>query len=165
MLKVEVSSKNLGVIATESIEEEESPFYEFIGKQLLKVAPQVPDYVTVNINDGAYQCKYSCAQRGTFTKNGEKIPSMFVREDKNNVNDILKFSSYDDRYLTCVNPESNNYKFYHLKPNDQGVNVSYGRIGTKQGEQYGAKDVEVPYEHHMFWIRYFEKLSTEFHLF
>ena len=68
-------------------------------------------------------------------------------------------STYSDAYLTCINPESNNYKYYWLRPSADAIHATYGRIGSERGEMFGTKELKNPYEPHLFWIRYYEKLS------
>lgn len=104
-------------------------------------------YVSLNI-----------AKRGAFKKNGVTYPSRHV-----NVSGrlFLPASDYEEAYLTCVNPESNNYKFYHIKPDNVShvIRATYGRIGSKRGEAFGVKDVQTPYESLYYWTLYYEKLS------
>jgi len=132
----------------------ESDVYKAIGKILLDIT--IPNTIYVKCSNG--NAVFSINKRGTFIKNGIKRPSMYVTEKSNTITG-LKQSIYEEAYLTCINPESNNYKFYHLKPSSFGINVSYGRIGTNRGDMFGVKDIQTPYPTHMYWIRYYEKLS------
>lgn len=102
---------------------------------------------------------FEVSKRGTYTKNGIKMPSMYVKPIFNNI--CLDFEPYEEKYLTCINTESNNYKFYHLRPdnNREVIDATYGRIGSERGEAFGVKDLQEPYESYLFWIRYYEKLS------
>lgn len=60
------------------------------------------------------------------------------------------------RYLTCVDPENNNYKFYQIEIKSGRTHVSYGRIGDDNG-RFGLREYE--YDLDMYWVKYFEKLS------
>lgn len=133
---------------------DESSFWEAVGKQLL----EIPIPTTVDIESPVGNVRLKVRQRGTYTKNGTKKPSMFVTEESNTVHGLAP-STYPETYLTCVNPESNNYKFYKMMPKSDGIHVTYGRIGAEKGEMYGARDIDTPYPLYLFWIRYYEKLS------
>lgn len=132
----------------------ESDVYKAIGEILLDIT--IPNTIYVKCPYG--NAVFSISKRGTFIKNGIKKPSMYVVEKSNTITGLSQ-SVYKEAYLTCINPESNNYKFYHLKPNSSGINVSYGRIGTNRGDMFGVKDIQTPYPTYMYWIRYYEKLS------
>ena len=114
---------------------------------------------TISVDAGRYgDVCLNVAKRGTFKKGGVTYPSRHVT-----VNGSLSLpsSDYEEAYLTCINPESNNYKFYHIKP-DNTVNVlrvTYGRIGSQRGEAFGVKDVQTPYGSKYYWTLYYEKLS------
>ena len=132
----------------------ESDFYKEIGKVLLNLT--VPNTICVSSDIGSLELDVK--KRGTFIKDGITKPSMYVTETYNDV-EGLQPSSYERRYLTCINTESNNYKFYELKPGPDGIGATYGRIGSERGEAFGVKDLQNPYPNHLFWIRYYEKLS------
>lgn len=83
-----------------------------------------------------------------------------------------KFSSdYTDwdiepKYLTCLDEENNEYKFYLMTFDEDAdnFNVQYGRIGMAAGEFHYAdgnysKDGQYEYPAPMFWIKYYEKLA------
>lgn len=83
-----------------------------------------------------------------------------------------KFSSdYTDwdiepKYLTCLDEENNEYKFYLMTFNENAnnFNVEYGRIGMAAGEFHYkdgnySKDGNYEYPAPMFWIKYYEKLA------
>jgi len=82
---------------------------------------------------------------------------MYVTEEYNTIQ--LPQDTYPEAYLTCINPVSNNYKFYHFRPSGSVLNATYGRIGAGRGEAFGKKDLKTPYPIHLYWIRYYEKLS------
>ena len=73
------------------------------------------------------------------------------------ITDGLNFSDYDPVYLTMVNSEHNNYKFYKLSSAFGKVTASYGRIGANKGELFGERSCS--YEMSMFWPKYFEKTA------
>lgn len=152
MIKTKISWKEDSVIL--HLPNDESGFYKEIA-QLLQDIP-IPNSLYV-------QCEYGEAlflikKRGKYIKDGVECPSMYVTEDYNTIYGLTP-SSYPDAYLTCVNPESNNYKYYWLRPGVYGIGATYGRIGSSRGEAFGTKDLQNPYPSHMYWIRYYEKLS------
>lgn len=99
-------------------------------------------------------------QRGTFIKNGITYPSLFVFNTSNfSCLQTSHWTEYEECYLTCINLESNNYKFYHMKPGGNGINVSYGRIGATAGELFSERSISKPYPIYLYWIRYYEKFS------
>lgn len=129
-------------------------FYKAIGELLPEI--EIPNklYISCHMGDAEFLLK----QRGTYTKNGEVKPSLYVTEEYNNIYGLTP-STYSDAYLTCINPESNNYKYYWLRPSADAIHATYGRIGSERGEMFGTKELKNPYEPHLFWIRYYEKLS------
>ena len=132
----------------------ESDVFQEVGKILPDLS--IPNTLMASCPYG--EAEYTVKKRGTFTKNGIKRPSMYVSENYCTING-LRSGSYPETYLTCINEESNNYKFYHLKPRDGVIDVTYGRIGSRRGEAFGVKDIQEPYNSRRFWIRYYEKLS------
>ena len=137
-----------------SLPGDESGFYKGIAELLLQIP--IPNQLQIDCRYGS--ASYTIKKRGRYIKDGVEYPSMYVTEDYNTIIQ-LQPSSYEDAYLTCVNPESNNYKFYWLRPDANGVGATYGRIGSERGEAFGTKDLQVPYPSRMYWIRYYEKLS------
>ena len=139
---------------TKDLPEDESGFYKAIGELLPEI--EIPNklYISCHMGDAEFLLK----QRGTYTKNGEVKPSLYVTEEYNNIYGLTP-STYSDAYLTCINPESNNYKYYWLRPSADAIHATYGRIGSERGEMFGTKELKNPYEPHLFWIRYYEKLS------
>ena len=135
----------------------ESDVYEVIGRKIQSLAGDIPGTLHVNA-EGYGEAEFRLGVRGSFIKNGIEMPSMYVTETKNSITG-LKASSYKPAYLTCINPESNQYKFYHLKPGPSGIDATYGRIGSRQGDLFGDRSLKQPYPAHMYWIRYYEKLS------
>lgn len=136
---------------------DESSVYEAIGKMLASFSKELPG--TLEVDAGSCgSAAFDMKPRGFFIQGGVQYPSMYVTESYNSISGLTP-SSYEPAYLTCINPESNNYKFYHLKPTSQGIDASYGRIGAERGEMFGVRDLAQPYPCHMYWIRYYEKLS------
>ena len=131
----------------------ESECYKAIAKCIY--ALPVPNEITVDTDFG--NAKFKVVARGSYVKDGVKCPSMHIVEEYNNIS--LAEDTYPETYLTCINPESNNYKFYWMKPGTDGIKVTYGRIGAQKGEMYGERDVLTPYPSRMFWPLYYEKLS------
>lgn len=143
---------NEGRISGE-VEKTESALYHFIGKLLPNLV--IPNILRVYTNIG--RVEFTIKQRGGYIKDGEVYPSMCVVENLNTID--LPSDTYEDAYLTCIHPESNNYKFYWLRPSTTGIQATYGRIGSVRGEMFGERSLLNPYPTHMYWIRYFEKLS------
>lgn len=132
----------------------ESDLWKEVGKQLPDM--DIPNVIEVTTPYG--NAVLNVTKRGTVMKNGIKMPSMYV-VPKYNLITGLQQSAYPEAYLTCINPEGNNYKFYHLKPKTYGIDATYGRIGSERGERFGVTDLQTPYETYLYWIRYYEKLS------
>lgn len=117
--------------------------------------------IEVNVNETGETVYLNVKKRGTFIKNGITYPSMYVTVSGQLTDMIVKsdYTEYKECYLTCINSESNNYKFYHMIPGPNGVDVTYGRIGAQKGEMFGERSISNPYPLHLYWIRYYEKLS------
>lgn len=113
--------------------------------------------IDINVQSPTNYGHYKAMQRGTFKKNGIDYPSIHI--SSLSVLKGLKNDGLDDTYMVCINPESNNYKFYRLTPTNRGIECTYGRIGAKPGEMYGEKKVNVPYKPEDFWCLFYEKLS------
>lgn len=129
----------------------ESSFWQNVGKRLLGI--QIPNRISVSCPNGT--AELIVKQRGTYTENGIKKPSMYVTVT-NHIYGLAK-SVYKKAYLTCVHKDSNNYKAYILRPVGDQLFADYGSLDkVAQGE---AKTVQTPYESFLYWIRYYEKLS------
>ena len=133
----------------------ESDLWQKVGKTLLNITP--PNTLCVKTDRG--DAKLNIGARGTFVKNGLKRPSMYVSTVYNSIQ--CAPSKYEERYLTCVNPEGNNYKFYRLLPQNVGdeteaIDAEYGSIDQ---DTCSPRHLKEPYESYLFWIRYYEKLS------
>lgn len=98
-------------------------------------------------------------ERGCWYEDGVAKPSMYVREGFNGIKG-LKPSSYEKRYLVCVNPESKggegSYKFYELEQSAEPGKV-IAHYGPFEGHR-GARG-SVTYPSWLYWIRYAEKLT------
>lgn len=137
--------------------------YQCIGKLELEKLNRynLPDYITATAKDssGYNVARYKVIKRGTYTKNGNHIPSLYTTceyNDFQNLNLPVQ-SHYDDTYLACVNSESNNYKFYEMTDNGSEIVAYYGRINADSGEPFSKRSTS--FSRDMFWIRYYEKLS------
>lgn len=134
--------------------------YQFVGKLELEEIDRydLPDYITAQ-DDLGHNARYKVIKRGTYTKNGEKVPSLYTTCERNdflNLNWPMQ-SHYEDTYLACVNSESNNYKFYEMTDDGSQIIAHYGRINADSGERSGKRSTS--FSRDMFWIRYYEKLS------
>lgn len=152
--KVEITANDCSV-DFDDVEATESEIWKKIGSILPKI--QIPNMLYVETDYGSARIKV--VKRGTYVENGIVKPSMHCVIEENHI--TLPPDKYEEKYLTCVHPESNNYKFYWIKPNNTNytINAQYGRIGSNRGEAFGVKDLKVPYESYYFWILYYEKLS------
>ena len=122
----------------------ESEFYKEVSGVLSSIAP--PARVTVS-------CPYGTALFQVIKKSG----AFFVKEDSNAINFPYDGNSYPEVYLTMVNPDHNNYKFYRLTQRGNDVIATYGRIGAEKGDPFGERTYTYP--KHMFWVKYREKLA------
>ena len=136
------------------VKRSESEVWKKVGQLLPEIT--IPNFILVRFN--GEEASLTVKTRGTYIKDGVEYPSMYVTVEYNYIN--LPSSDYEDRYLTCIHPESNNYKFYWLRPQGNGtLQATYGRIGTERGEMFGERDLKNPYESYLYWIRYYEKIS------
>lgn len=103
-------------------------------------------------NQATVVCPYGTAIYDIIRKGG----TAFIREESNNIT-LPGSRTYPEVYLTCVNPQWNNYKYYHLKQVGDNVIATYGRIGAEKGEMYGERTYTYPKR--MFWVKYQEKLA------
>lgn len=86
--------------------------------------------------------------------------TQFITELANSLPDSFLDHSVKDRFLTCVNPTKNSYKFYKLSvlPGSANeVKAFWGRMGTNKGELFGERSCIYPLS--MFWVKYYEKLG------
>ena len=152
-----------------------SDVYEPIGKCLLEInVPSKKHYkCKIYLDENLIgESSYNIIKRGTFKKDGIIRPSMYVTENYNSINSQNQalpssFRNYEkdfkirDVMLTCVNPESNNYKFYKIVPTSdfEMFDAFYGRIGANPGDFGFKRRVQNPYNIEQFWLRYYEKIS------
>ena len=92
---------------TKDLPEDESGFYKAIGELLPEI--EIPNklYISCHMGDAEFLLK----QRGTYTKNGEVKPSLYVTEEYNNIYGLTP-RTYSDAYITSINTESNNFFFF-----------------------------------------------------
>lgn len=132
--------------ASEEIEtpDDENGFYRQLAKKMASEQPPC----TVKI-----QTPYGNASYNISNRSG----TILIQESSNNIvfPDSAQCSEYPTVYLTCVNGEKNNYKFYKLEKQGESVIASYGRIGAAKGELFSERSCEYPLR--MFWIKYEEK--------
>ena len=88
---------------------------------------------------------------------GQRSGTRFITELENTMPDSYLDEEVSDRFLTCVDPEKNAYKFYKLSSMGDMFRASYGRMGQMKGQLFGERSYDYPLS--MFWIKYFEKLS------
>lgn len=88
---------------------------------------------------------------------GQRSGTRFITELKNTMPDDYLDKDVADRFLTCVDPEKNAYKFYKLSSMGDMFRASYGRMGQMKGQLFGERSYDYPLS--MFWIKYFEKIS------
>lgn len=105
---------------------------------------------------GASTVHVSCSRGDAVYSITPRSGTMFVREQSNSIN-LPSIGNYPSVYLTCVNQEHNNYKFYQLDQNGNDVVATYGRIGSQPGEMFGVRNYTYP--RNMFWIKYYEKIA------
>lgn len=137
--------------------------YEFFfktGKIVSELAPKTRVTVT-DLDDDETIVQY------------QLIPSQgnkFIREeywnDYSDLEDQLStdqncdaYQKMEHRYLTMVNPQWNNYKFYELTVAGGRFIAHYGRIyaDPNSGHRFGPRSHA--YALRMYWIKYFEKLA------
>ena len=127
-----------------------SEFYKDIAERLIKESVSNGTRVKVNVDvPDEGDASYMVSQRSG---------TMFITETGNNMPDKFLDKEIKPRFLTCVNPETNAYKFYKLDVlDDKTVRASYGRMGVKKGELFGERSFDYPLS--MYWIKYYEKIQ------
>ena len=139
----------------------EYDFYKEIGKRLLET--DIPNTITVTVEEYENRIiSYDVTERGTFKKGGIPQSSMYVVEQEDTINELLEFNNeYKHVFLTCINPESNNYKYYEMIPSEEPFFVvKYGRINeTIMTFNPNSRSPQDPYDSRLYWIRYYEKIS------
>ena len=94
---------------------------------------------------------------------GHVIYSVGIRSGTQVVNEMentlpaLYNHGYGEKYLTCIIPEKNSYKFYHMTLKGNEFVASYGRMGTEKGQLFGERSCVYPIS--AFWAKYFEKIG------
>lgn len=130
--------------------------FPFIARTLAEV--DVPSRVDFTFPSETFSAGYSVRQRGTYMDGGKTYPSRFITEEYCDIPDSY-IPKAQERYLTCIHPESNNYKLYHFIPTPGGWTAEYGRIGAESGDRYGIRRLNDEMPNRMYDIRYWEKLS------
>ena len=140
---MEISYKNCK--GEKIVEINENNFYEEVGKLLMKEECQ-KQVVEVEVEGiGKVEYKLSLRSETIFiTELYNDLPQNFIKP-------------FGPKFLTCIDPEKNAYKYYKLEKVGDKVRASYGRMGTKKGELFGERSYD--YDLSMFWIKYFEKIQ------
>ncbi|MFR3809069.1 MAG: hypothetical protein ACLTX3_08995 [Lachnospiraceae bacterium] len=139
---------------TAEVANTESGLYEEIGKHLLDLS--IPNRMTVTTPVG--DAEYDITQRGNVRKRW-KDSSKYVC--KGNAEYYQCFQPILIRKLTLpvLTRLPITTSFTILFHRADLLHATYGRIGSERGEMFGVKDLQNPYPIHMYWIRYYEKLS------
>ena len=103
------------------------------------------------------QAVYKITKRGTYKEDGKTYPSMYVPTIifGPGLDSLPEGTPCGKCYLTCVHPESNNYKAYEIETQGDKIICRYGSIDDMSHGK--AKTVE--YKSDLYWVRYYEKLS------
>ena len=120
---------------------------------------EIPGQLTVTFNDEiTWQAVFKITKRGTYKENGITYPSMYIpffqlgyKAEALPSDNTL----YKKKYLTCIHPESNNYKAYSLEIINNKLVCKYGSID----EMSHGRGKKVEYNPDLYWVRYYEKLS------
>ena len=88
----------------------ESSLFKKAGAALLEC--EIPCKLEISTDFG--RACYDVGERGTYKKDGADVPSMLVSEDFYDMEGLAP-STYEKAFLTCINLEGNNYKFYELR--------------------------------------------------
>jgi len=132
-------------------EENESAVF----KEVAAILADAPVPSTVEIAAESLRATYEVRERGTYVKGGVEHPSRYIVETQCECE--LAPSDYAKAYLTAINEECNQYKFYKITPTQNGeIECEYGRIGDRSG-RFARRPVRYPSR--MYWIRYLEKLG------
>lgn len=109
--------------------------------------------VTVNSSEPKLYLKFNIVHMkdGLVYMEDKKYNRIF------NYNDFKKDNEIKTRYLTYVDPEYNNNKYYQMIDNGDGKFKSiYGRIGCNENESFGKKEYYYPI--YMYYLKYYEKI-------
>lgn len=140
-MKVEFYSKNL---ETETKDINEGELYHQIAEYISK--SEAPDVINVDCPCGTAEYQ--------LIKKGE---AFFVKENYNTIS-ISQTEPVPTVYLTMVNPQWNNYKFYKLEDcGNRNILATYGRIGADSNEMFGTRTHTYPKR--MYFIKLLEKLN------
>jgi len=123
--------------------DDENEFYKEVAQIISKL--NIPNRVNIETPNG--NAIYNIVKKSN---------TMFVMEESNNIT-FTSTTVYGEKYLTCVNADKNNYKFYQLEDVNGECKVTYGRIGSEEGDRFGVRTYTYP--RRMFWIKYYEKIA------
>lgn len=118
----------------------------------------IPGQLSVSFPDSSIMdIVFKITKRGTYKENGVTYPSMYIPTVilSDRVKHMPEGEPYTKRYLSCIHPESNNYKAYIIEPQQDKILCKYGSID----DVANGKVRTVTYEKDLFWVRYYEKLS------
>lgn len=134
-----------GRMCSLALPDEKRHFYKKLGESLAGITETGKAVIQTALGSIQYDLRYRsgtmCIQKETDTM---KFPAD---------ND----ADYPTKYLTCVNEEKNNYKFYRLEVRNGQTIATYGRIGAAKGELFGERACTYPID--MFWVKYHEKIA------
>ena len=122
-------------------------FYKEIAEKMSKEDMNfAPFFVNVTVPDHG-NVRYKVQRRAD---------TQFIAEENNTLSDdLIDRQNITDKFLTCVDPAKNSYKFYKLSIMGDTVRASYGRMGTNKGDLFGERSFDYPIQ--MFWVKYYEK--------
>lgn len=88
--------------------------------------------------------------------------AFFIKEVYNHIK-IDSSKKLDPVYLTKIDPEHNNYKFYELEQiSGDTIRATYGRIGSKAGDRFGVRTYDYP--KNMYFLKLAEKLHKGYQI-
>lgn len=124
-------------------------FYKEIAEKMSKEDMNfAPFFVNVTVPDHG-NVRYKVQRRSD---------TQFIAEENNTLSDdLIDRQNITDKFLTCVDPAKNSYKFYKLSIMGDTVRASYGRMGTNKGDLFGERSFDYPIQ--MFWVKYYEKIG------
>ena len=118
----------------------------------------IPGQLSVLFPDSnVMQAVYKITKRGTYIEDGKTYPSMYVPTIifGPGLKTMPEGTPCKKCYLTCVHPESNNYKAYEIETKGDKIVCRYGSID----DMSNGKARTVEYKSDLYWVRYYEKLS------
>lgn len=142
-MKLEIKSTE--GVETLDVDKDLGTFYAVVGEKLSQLS--IPNHVEITCEEG--DAVYDISLRS-----GTRL----ISKGKSTI-ELPQTKPFPERYLVMVNAAHNNYKFYRLKQDTIGgdITASWGRIGSQPGEMWSEKSCQYPAD--MFWVKYFEKTS------